>query len=190
MPRLSPVTIDVAAWVAAPQPVLDADGLVLRPWRVADAPAVRAVYADPAIQRWHARRLDSDEEAAELVEKWGGAWTAGSGAGWAVVDAAGTLVGRVNLKLTSAEDGVAELGYWTAPGARGRGVCPRAVRAMTDWAVAAGVHRLEIEHSVDNPASCSVAEKVGFPLEATRRGSARHADGWHDMHVHVLLPQA
>ncbi|MBT0993731.1 GNAT family N-acetyltransferase [Cellulomonas sp. DKR-3] len=180
-------TVDVAAWGAGPQPTLEADGLVLRPWRAADAPAVRAVYADPAIQRWHARRLDSDEEAAEVVERWRGAWAAGSGAGWAVVDAAGALLGRVNLKLVSAEDGVAELGYWTAPDARGQGVCSRAVRAMTGWAVAQGVHRLEIEHSVGNAASCRAAERSGFPLEATRRSSARHADGWHDMHVHVLL---
>jgi hypothetical protein len=45
------------------QPVLTGGGgLVLRPWRAADAPTVLDVHAGPAIQRWHRRRLDSAGE--------------------------------------------------------------------------------------------------------------------------------
>jgi len=53
-----------------------------------------------------------------------------------------------------------------------------------------GLRRLELEHSTLNPASCRVAEKAGFTLEGTRHGAARHADGHHDMHVHVRLADA
>jgi ribosomal-protein-alanine N-acetyltransferase len=40
-------------------------------------------------------------------------------------------------------------------------------------------------HSVANPGSCRVAEKVGFALEGTMWSALLHEDGWHDMHVHV-----
>ncbi|WP_326839311.1 GNAT family N-acetyltransferase [Rhodococcus sp. AQ5-07] len=46
---------------------------------------------------------------------------------------------------------------------------------------------MELEHSIHNPRSCRVATKAGFNEEGVRRGSARHADGWHDMHVHARL---
>lgn len=31
------------------------------------------------------------------------------------------------------------------------------------------------------------AAKLGFAVEGTLRGSGRHADGWHDMHLHARL---
>ncbi|MFI7162061.1 GNAT family protein [Rhodococcus erythropolis] len=59
---------------------------------------------------------------------------------------------------------------------------------MSEWAFReVGFHRLELEHSIHNPRSCRVATKAGFNEEGVRRGSARHADGWHDMHVHARL---
>ncbi|WP_245528120.1 GNAT family N-acetyltransferase [Cellulomonas gilvus] len=187
VPLLYPPALDPDALAGSPLPDLTADGLVLRTWRDDDAPAVRAAYADPATQRWHARRLDSDDEALDLVRAWRDAWAAGTGASWAVDDPELGMVGRVAVKIGSAGDGTGVLAYWTAPEARGRGVSARAVRAVARWAFATGFHRLEVEHSTGNPASCRVAEKAGFPAEGTRRGSARHADGWHDMHVHALL---
>ncbi len=58
------------------------------------------------------------------------------------------------------------MGYWTAAWARGRGVAPRALEALTAWAFAAfaeeGLVRLELLHQVDNVASCKVAEKSGY----------------------------
>jgi ribosomal-protein-alanine N-acetyltransferase len=61
------------------QPVLTGGGgLVLRPWRPDDAADLMAAYADPAIQRWHRRRLDSVAEARELIDDWTAEWTAES----------------------------------------------------------------------------------------------------------------
>jgi ribosomal-protein-alanine N-acetyltransferase len=74
------------------------------------------------------------------------------------------------------------------PEARGSGVATRALGAIADWAFAAvGFHRLELDHSIQNPASCRVAVKAGFVPEGTVRARALHFDGWHDMHVHGLL---
>jgi RimJ/RimL family protein N-acetyltransferase len=56
---------------------------------------------------------------------------------------------------------------------------------MATWAFETlGLHRLALQHSVHNTASCRVAEKAGFAVEGTLRSAARHQDGWHDMHVH------
>nr|WP_308214482.1 GNAT family protein [Rhodococcus sp. ARC_M8] len=67
-------------------------------------------------------------------------------------------------------------------------MCTQSVTALSEWAFReAGFHRLELEHSIHNPRSCRVATKAGFSEEGVRRSSARHADGWHDMHVHARL---
>lgn len=59
---------------------------------------------------------------------------------------------------------------------------------MTAWAFdPLGLHRVELNHSTENAASCRVAQRAGFPLEGTKRREHRHSDGWHDMHVHARL---
>ena len=59
---------------------------------------------------------------------------------------------------------------------------------MRTWAFETlGLHRIEVDHSVENPASCRVATRAGFRLEGTKRGDALHADGWHDMHLHARV---
>ncbi|GGF29349.1 acetyltransferase [Williamsia phyllosphaerae] len=169
------------------QPVIDGPGgSILRPWESDDAAAVAAAYDDPAIQQWHSRRIDTLEESRAVIERWRSEWPNGSGAQWALADGdAGTLLGRVALRRIDLQDGNAEVAYWMVPAARGRGLCASAVDAMSRWAFDhAGLHRLHLEHSVANHASCRTAEKAGFVAEGTHRLSVPHADGWHDMHFH------
>ncbi|MFC8732340.1 GNAT family N-acetyltransferase [Luteimicrobium sp. NPDC057192] len=190
MPILPGPFLDAAALFDGPEPPrLETAGLRLRPWTPDDAPAVRAVYADPDVRRWHARTLVDDDEARALIAGWTGEWSARTGAHWAVEDAQGRLVGRVALSDIDDRDGTAELGYWTAPAARGRGVAVAAVGAVVRWAADGGLWRLEIEHAAGNLASCRVAERSGFELEGVKRASALHEDGFHDMHVHVAFPR-
>ncbi|EGJ75901.1 putative acetyltransferase [Streptomyces sp. Tu6071] len=188
MPRLTPLTLPPGTLSGHPQPVLPVVGTeaVLRPWQEGDAEAVRAAYDDPAIQYWHARRADTAAEAAEWIAEWRDAWHTESRAEWAIASG-GTLLGRCGLHRIEALDGEGEVAYWTVPAARGKGLAPRAVRTLTDWAFARGFARLVLQHSTGNTASCRVATKAGYPLEATRSAAARHTDGWHDMHAHVSL---
>lgn len=72
------------------------------------------------------------------------------------------MLGHVVLKDTHSGDGRAEVGYWTAARARGRGVAPRALTALTEWAFGRGLTRLELLHQMDNTASCRVAVKCGY----------------------------
>ena len=170
------------------QPVLYADELTLRPWRAGDVPDLVAAYADPAIQRWHTRSMTADEAAAWVTSANRG-WIRETGANWAVTDG-GAVVARMSLRTIDLAEGLAGFGYWVMPAARGRSVAPRALQAVGRWAFDdLGLHRLELEHSTANPSSCRVAAKAGYRLESTKRSQARHADGWHDMHVHVLLDE-
>lgn len=172
----------------AQQPELrSGDGLILRPWRHADAPALIAAHADAAIQRWHRRRLDSAAEARDLIDSWGREWAGETRACWVITDETGSWLGRLSLR-TQLGAGQGEFGYWVLPAARGAGVAPRALRTGTAWALDdLGLHRLELGHSVANEASCRVAQKAGYQLEGTLRAALLHADGWHDMHLHARV---
>ncbi|WP_158607900.1 GNAT family N-acetyltransferase [Nocardia panacis] len=163
------------------------EGLVLRPWSPDDAADVLAAYQDPTIRRWHHHPEPTLTATAALLENWARAWDAGSGAHWAVTSD-GALLARVSLKHFSARERSAEIAYWALPFARGRGIVSTAVGTATEWGFRAiGLHRIELEHSIGNPASCRVAGKCGFAWEGTKRQSIRHADGWHDMHLHARL---
>jgi [ribosomal protein S5]-alanine N-acetyltransferase len=168
------------------QPQLAAGGLVLRPWRPADAGPLVEAYGDPGIQRWHVRSM-TEAEAVEWIAERERRWLAEAGVDWAVVER-GDVVGRVGFGSLQPAEGRGEAAFWVMPDARGRGVAVRALGAATAWMLGdAGFHRLELRHSTHNQASCRVAEKAGYRFEGIQRQHGLHADGWHDMHLHARL---
>jgi len=46
-----------------------------------------------------------------------------------------------------------------------------------------GLHRVYLEHSTRNEASCRVGAGAEFLTEGTKRSAGLHLDGWHDMHL-------
>jgi len=162
---------------------------LLRPWQPSDAGAVVEAFTDPEIQRWHVRRADSVDEARQWITSWRAGWGKETQLNWALVDrSTGSLMGRVSLKSVDLHDGSAGVAYWMVPAWRGHGLCSQAVIALCQWAFKeAGFHRIGLDHSVLNGASCRVAVKAGFYAEGICKGAALHADGWHDMHRHALL---
>lgn len=190
MPNLTPPVLPAGTLARSVQPTITTgDGLLLRPWREGDAPAVFEAFQDPLMHQWHIRAADSVDEVRGWIAAWQAAWAGEQNAQWAVADAAsGRLLGRVALRDVLLGDGVAEVAYWTVAAARGRGVAARATAALARWAFdEVGLHRLELTHAVANTASCRVAERAGFVLEGIKRSALRHADDWHDMHLHARL---
>lgn len=163
------------------------DELALRTWRMFDAPAVLAAFEDADIVRWHTRRMRTRDQAEAWIESTQNAWTKEQSIGWAIVDISDdSVLGRCALH-TQLEYGIAEIAYWVLPHARRHGVAVRAAVAATRWGHAFGFHRVELEHSSLNVASCAVANRAGFIAEGTKRQSNNHADGPHDMHLHSHL---
>ncbi|MEU3452789.1 GNAT family N-acetyltransferase [Micromonospora sp. NPDC006766] len=150
------------------------DGLLLRPWRAEDADAVCRACQDPEIQRWTTvPRPYRPEHALDFVARKSSpaAWAAGTGAEFAVCDAAtGELLASCGLISIDPGHGSAEIGYWTAPWARGRGVAVRATRAVARWAFdVRELRRLIWQAEIGNHASRLVALRAGFRIEGELR---------------------
>ncbi|MYQ44359.1 GNAT family N-acetyltransferase [Streptomyces sp. SID4985] len=152
--------IDIPA--APPLPAL-----LLRRWAPVHATALARLERDEALRRWTSFPALADAaDAGRWIEEQRRGWETGRRFAFAVLEPDGRLVGHVVLKVPAPGNGTAEVGYWTAAHARGRGVAPRAVGALTEWAFreVAGLTRLELLHRVGNEASCRVAVKCGYGL--------------------------
>jgi RimJ/RimL family protein N-acetyltransferase len=92
-------------------------------------------------------------------------------ASWAVVRAEDdALLAMISLEVVAVRQ-AAEIGYWCAPWARGRGVMSAAVRLVRDWAFdVLELERLELTTDVDNIGSQRVAQAAGFRREGVMRG--------------------
>ena len=168
------------------------DGVVtLRRWRSSDAADVARACSDPETARWLPLPVPYTLEAGQgyvdgIVPT---EWAAGTAANVAVVDAAdGSLLGAAGLRL---REGIGEVGYWTAPEARGRGVAPRAARLHADWGFEVlGLPRIELLADVDNLASQRAAEKAGWTREGVARAvrPAPRSTERRDMVLYARLP--
>jgi RimJ/RimL family protein N-acetyltransferase len=79
------------------------------------------------------------------------------------------LLGVVGLVLDHTRRS-AEVGYWVAPAARGRGVARRAVRLVVGWAFGHyDLQRVQLMADLRNLASQRVAEVCGFHREGVLR---------------------
>lgn len=166
---------------------VEADGLVLREFGPADREDLLTAFADEDIVRWNPGPTGADAAAQYMAGR--NDWSGGDHASWAVADETDRLVGSVSLHKIDADQADSEIGYWTAPWARGRGVAARSVSAATRFAFTElGLHRVYLYHALENPGSCRVAAAAGFLLEGTLRHSYRYADGLHrDEHLHARL---
>jgi len=144
------------------------DGVVtLRPWREEDVPAIVKACSDPETALW----LDqlphpytADDARAWLADETDAARFA--------VELEGEIAGSISVRFDVWQEGAADVGYWTSPGARGNGVATRALVLVARWALGhPRVARLQIRADVENVASCRVAERAGFRREGTIRAA-------------------
>jgi RimJ/RimL family protein N-acetyltransferase len=166
-----------------PVVTLSDDVVTLRPWSRDDAGFIADASADPAIRRYsvpHDRRGHptpplsiTDAEAAidEFAVNWQAFATTGtpSGVAFAIVDArSGEVAGMCGVDDWSTED-VAQIGYWLATRARGRGYATRAVILLTRWLFELGAARVFLTIVAGNETSVEVARRAGFVYEGTMR---------------------
>lgn len=165
------------------EPLVDGP-TALRPWRDSDQAALVAACRDPEIARWTRVPVDygPTDAKAYLLQRWD-MLSAGVAAPFAIVAAPdGDLLGSVSLLRIAWEHRRAEVGYWLAREARGRGHATRAVALICAWGFETlGIERIDLLAAVANLPSQSVAERAGFTPEAILRSYARGPDGRLDM---------
>ncbi|KJY21336.1 MULTISPECIES: GNAT family N-acetyltransferase [Streptomyces] len=174
---------------------LDLGDVTLHPWgREPAGPelldSLVAAAADPTIALWNPLAAADHKAARTWLEAREDAWDRGAGAAFAALAATdGGLLGTVNLRWVDRADGLAMIGYWLLPDARGRGLATRATRAVTTWGFrTAGARRIELAHATGNEDSCRVAHRCGYLPEGTLRESHLFGDGvHHDEHLHARL---
>jgi ribosomal-protein-alanine N-acetyltransferase len=162
------------------RPILETERLLLRPFRLDDAPEVSRLagareiaagtltiphpYPDGAAEAWiggHESAFDRGE-SVDLA---------------AVLREDDVLVGAVGLELRR-EHNRAELGYWVGVPYWNHGYATEAASAVVRNAFETmGLHRVYAFHFTTNPASGRVLEKIGMTHEGTRRG---HTLKWGD----------
>ena len=175
-----------AAAIAGPRPVLETDRLVLRPYRLADAADLQRLAGDRRIAATTATipHPYPDGEAEAFIGAHEARWRDGTHLTCAVTArGVDTLVGAVGL-VFAAEHARAELGYWIAVPAWGRGYATEASEALCEYGFTTlGLHRIEARHVAGNPASGAVMRKLGMQREGVLRG---HKVKWNTLHDLVV----
>jgi RimJ/RimL family protein N-acetyltransferase len=175
-----------------PMPPLAGDVVLLRPWREADVPGMVAAFSDPVMQRfsWRATPYTETDARAWLAEQ-EQARLRGEALHFALAGPRDqdVMLGAVSLDEVRLGQGCAAVGYWLAPGARGRGAATQAVRLLALWAFAGlGLARLELTCGPDNEASQLVAERCGFSREGLLRSHVPFKGARRDSVIYSLLP--
>jgi RimJ/RimL family protein N-acetyltransferase len=169
--------------------VLTSTRLTLRPFTESDIDAVLVAATDPVTQAWlplpqpylreHAHTWCCDTAPSVRA----------SGRGLVrAVEAAGHLVGSIDLKRTDWASGVTEIGYWTTPSARGGGVMTEATTTLARWVLdVMGFERVELRVAQANAASIRVAEKAGFVREGVARSAGYIRAGRVDLVIYSFI---
>jgi signal transduction histidine kinase len=154
-----------------PEPPLADEVVLLRLPVEADVPAIAAACSDPETARWVPVPIPyAPADARAFIGEMAHGWAAGTAIAFAIEDrASGALAGMIGLHPGD-PPARATVGYWLAPGARGRGLATRAVRLLATWAFAdPALQRLELLTLVGNDASGRVALRAGFRREGILR---------------------
>ena len=147
--------------IPQPDPPLRSGELVLRPWRVDDAPALIAAWADDEIHRWAAVPPVRD---LAYAERWIAGWEDRRELGLSLdlaVERHGRVAGEIGLFDWRPPEGTIEIGWWTAAADRGHGVASAAARLVVEWASATMGVAVHATCDPANPASLAVARAAG-----------------------------
>lgn len=171
----APSEVRLARNVGLPE-IIRTERLELRPFSLADGPAVFAYSQDPDWAEYQQTTPSSEREAERLVAQlllrpWE------DQPAWAIARS-GAVVGLVSL-VFSAEHRIALLGYGIHEDHRGLGLTGEAVRAVLAEAFAVHRQLAKVTAHTDarNHSSSRLLEKLGFTREGTVRSGGVAANG-------------
>jgi len=177
-------------------PRIAGDRVVLREHRPEDAVRVQETCVDDRTRWWFHDLPDpyTLEEAERYLHNRKEQRAKGNGISWAVADPATDLL-LANVSIFDIKPGrEAEIGYWTHPEARGRGVMTEACGLVVRHAFVPeedgglGLQRLLVYAAEENTASRHVIESNGFVRVGRERKGVKVADGTlHDTACYDML---
>jgi RimJ/RimL family protein N-acetyltransferase len=188
--ELDPTVRRQARIFGGARPTLEAGPVRLRPPLPTDRPAIVAAHRDPQVARWFGGPDPyTQADAARYVEREAPQeWARGVEAVFVIAGPDDTYAGAVDLRVSTSDPVVGEVGFLVAPQARGRGYATAAVRALTGWGFAElGLARIQWRAEVGNDASRRVAEKAGFTMEGLVRQGYEDRGRRHDCWIGSLL---
>lgn len=155
--------------VEMPQPPLTGGPLLLREWTESDVSSLVDACSDPLTARYTSVPIPYTPEDARRFISFGRSPTA---LPLAVVSADDEteMLGAVGLHAISLTRRRSEIGYWTAPWARGQGVAQAALELLSGWALGPlGLKRLDLYVEPENERSQRVAQRAGYTRGALVR---------------------
>ena len=152
-----------------PEPPLASGPILLREWAESDVPSLVEACTDPQTARYTSVPIPYTPEDARRFVSLGRSPTA---LPLAVVsaDEPREILGAVGLHAVSLARRRSEIGYWTAPWARSRGVAQTALELLSGWALGPlGLERLDLYVEPENESSQRVAGRAGYTRGALVR---------------------
>jgi [ribosomal protein S5]-alanine N-acetyltransferase len=174
------------------QPTIETARLILRPFTLADAPAVQRLagarevadttlniphpYPDGAAEQWIATHAEN--------------FNVGDSATFAIaLRTTSELCGAIGLDI-SRRHRRAELAYWTGVPYWNQGYATEAAAALLTYGFTAlQLHRIHARHVTRNPASGRVMQKIGMTLEGIQREHFHKGDRFEDVANYGILRQ-
>ncbi|MBH5303310.1 GNAT family N-acetyltransferase [Corynebacterium ulcerans] len=139
-------------------PTLRNESIRLRPLVLSDAHDLTATCVDPLTQKYTTIPAGYTlANAEEFIT------TEHDNLRWVITTrTSDRFCGQIELRPLVGEHNAMDVGYMTAPWARGQGLMTSALLLAVDYALSLGVHRIELRTDPQNKASQRVAEKAGF----------------------------
>ena len=137
-------------------------GFCLRPLKNTDAVVFQEAFAEEESARYFTQqRLQGFRDAKALIE-----WLCESGEYYAIVKQSGSqVIGLIGIRERKEAPAVFRISYMIFKGHRGRGVAPKAIRALTSMCMEREeVKRIEAAIRPDNIKSLRCIEKAGYVM--------------------------
>lgn len=171
-------------------PTLITTRLILRPFTLDDAPAVKDLVGEWEIAETtgsipHPYELEMAEEWISTHQE---AFDKSEAVSLAItLKAQGELIGAIGIHINNTHR-LAEIGYWTGKPYWNEGYCTEAAGELLGYAFEElDLNRVQARHMTKNPASGRVMQKIGMIYEGTLRQSLFRWGKFEDAAMYSIL---
>ena len=139
--------------------------------------------------RWNVHQ--NVEETRTIINNWINCYSKLSFYQWAIVlSGVNEPIGAIGLFVVNENDLTGDVGYCIGKQYWGQGIVSEAFEAVLEFAFnKIGFNRIETCHSINNPASGKVMQKVGMVFEGHARQKYKSITGFEDCKMYAILKE-